>query len=1121
MKHEPCLCTALLLVTTIFSHGQDDWDTLLVDGFDQGSYASWNLDSGWTVRQDNGNFYLTGTGHSWARCKHGQSWTDYSLQLNFRIRSGTMHVNFRLGQTPVWRYFLGIDSDGVYLKKQVEDEFLDIDNQPVTLASDSWHALEIVASERTIQVYVNEVLQIQYYDEEALEYGGIAFETLESADMDVDSILVIGEDVLQPVEGITWYRTGGPIGGLGYDIRIHPREKHIMFVTDNPSGVNKSTDGGTSWMQKNKGINVHAGTSNEAVPIFSLTIDPNNPDIVWSGMQYARGIFKSIDGGESWQLRVNGIAEGNEISFRGFAIHPGNSDVVLAAAEITTGEPGIEFDKTRGKIYKTVDGGDNWYPVWEGNNLARVLIYNYLRPDTVFCSTGIFDREAYNSDIANGILGGVGILRSYDGGESWHMANTGIDNLYLGFLEMHPVDPDILFAAASNNATSYPPNHSFGGIYKTTDGGDHWMKVVSQSENYGAVTISPSNPDIVYAIGGSVYRSEDCGDTWQRPTGTSGWGPPGINPGFVISAVVDPEDPDIVWVNNYGGGNFVSRDGGESWANSSKGYTGANVHDISITSDNPNMAYLTSRAGPYVTYNGGEDWIGLNYQGGLSESYTIAVFKDNPFEILAANDGTGNIVKSWDGGFSWVTVFQHPLVNADNPGNRHTFRDIAVSSSNPEIVYAGMGKVINVGMVDPSAEEGFGMYKSNNRGETWTQANNGLESSGKTINAIAIHPADPDIVYIGTLADGIYKTINGGETWEAVNAGLPSSDIRSIAVDPIHPDTVYAGTGNGMGMAISYNGGGSWSIINEGLKLVCPTYLSPYGKALKGMDLSQPPIPSSANYGIPWTKILDIVVNPADPAKVYAADLSSGVLYSEDHGQSWGLITGGMGIKAIKCLSISPNGDVLYCGSEGEGVYRLVLGNQVPNIYARIPTSDTITIYQGDTTQLEVFCSDLNQDTLKYTWRIDGESMVNDASSLTFQSGIYDLGYHEVTVTASDGDTATVSSWTLQIIALPSNIPKTVVGGSLNVYPNPFSNTLSIGYYLESHAHVRISVMDIQSRVVSILSDRMQAAGKHSLMWYHEQGYDAGNPGGIYVIRVMIQYDDVMVTQEKKVIKIN
>jgi photosystem II stability/assembly factor-like uncharacterized protein len=1123
MKTTLTQLAVLFLFLTTLCNGQDNWDTLLIDGFDNGSLENWDIGSEWAINQNDENYFLTGKNHSWANCNQGNFWTDYSLKLSLRIKAGTVHVNVRIGQTTFWRYMIGISSEGFYLEKQIGDEFTHLDSKDITIDEDIWHSMEVVVYGKTIQVYLNDILQIQYYDESAITGGNIAFETLESADIDFDSILVVGENTSTPLEGYEWFRTGGPIGGLGYDIRIHPENQNIMFVTDNPSGVNKSIDGGKTWKQKNSGISVYSGTDSEAVPIFSLTIDPNNPDIVWSGTQDSKGIYRSDDGGESWQKKDNGVTEGDEISFRGFAIHPENSSIVLAAAEINTPEVGIEFSKTKGKIYKTINGGDNWYSVWEGDNLARVLIYNYLHPDTLFCSTGIFDREAYNSDIAGGILGGVGILRSYDGGESWHTANEGIDNLYLGFLEMHPSDPDILFAAASNNSTSYPPNHSFGGIYKTMDGGDNWNKIISYDEGYGAVTISKSNTDIVYAIGASVYRSSDGGDSWSRPTATANWGPPGISPGFVISAVVDPEDPDKVWVNNYGGGNFVSSNGGKSWSNSSNGYTGARIRDIMSIPSNPNSCYLASRGGPFVTYNGGNDWIGVNYQNALNESYSIEVFPDNSKEILAARADDGAILKSKDGGSTWEEVFRHPDVNASSPGSRHNFRDFTISKSHNNIVYAGMGKVINVGMIDPSPEQSFGMYKSIDRGENWTEINIGLESSTKTINIIAVHPEDPDIVYIGTYIDGIYKTTDGGAHWTPVNNGLQFSDIRSIAIDPLHPDTIYAGSGNGMGLAISYNGGALWGSINEGIKLVCPTYLSSFGKAAQGMDLSVPTtINPAVNYNVQWTKILDIVIDPANTQNIYAADEGSGVVLSQDHGKTWSLITEGMGIRTITCLSISPAGDVLYCGSEGEGVYRLVLDNQAPNVYSKIPISDTISIYKGDSTMLELLCADLNNDTLAYSWYLNGNIIENHkGSTLKFHSDPYDPGYYDIKASLSDNDTITETSWTIHIISLPSNYPTHEIDDLLKVYPNPFNSSLSVDYYLERNAHVHMSVIDLQSRVIGILLNQMQPAGNHTLSWHFEGPNSYGNPGGIYILKIVIEYDNLTVTQERKIAKIN
>jgi hypothetical protein len=106
-----------------------------------------------------------------------------------------------------------------------------------------------------------------------------------------------------------WVRTGGPLGGLGYDIRVRPDNPDVMYVTDAWSGVHMSSDGGQTWMNVNDGIDARTGPSGDAIPVFSLTIDPNDNDIIWIGLQDLTGIYRSTDGGLTWEKRINGIVE--------------------------------------------------------------------------------------------------------------------------------------------------------------------------------------------------------------------------------------------------------------------------------------------------------------------------------------------------------------------------------------------------------------------------------------------------------------------------------------------------------------------------------------------------------------------------------------------------------------------------------------------------------------------------------------------------------------------------------------------------------------------------------------------------------------------------------------------
>src|SRR2546423_1174291 len=123
-----------------------------------------------------------------------------------------------------------------------------------------------------------------------------------------------------------WIKVGGPIGGLGYNVRIHPTNKNIMFVTDAYSGVQRSIDGGQTWQASNSGIDVRVGPSQDAIPVFSLGIDQQNPNVVWAGTQGVRGIFKSIDGGLTFQRKDSGIVENEGLTVRNFEINPTNSN---------------------------------------------------------------------------------------------------------------------------------------------------------------------------------------------------------------------------------------------------------------------------------------------------------------------------------------------------------------------------------------------------------------------------------------------------------------------------------------------------------------------------------------------------------------------------------------------------------------------------------------------------------------------------------------------------------------------------------------------------------------------------------------------------------------------------
>jgi len=717
------------------------------------------------------------------------------------------------------------------------------------------------------------------------DWSGSA-KTLEHVFADVGgdggTVTVLGQRT--PTVQLRWVRTGGPLGGLGYDVRMRPDDPEIMYVTDTFSGVSMSVDGGRNWRPCNEGILTRAGPSGDAVPVFCLTIDPHNTDIIWIGTQNRRGIFKSTDGGKSWIEKDKGIIEREGITFRGLTVDPRSSHIVYAAAEISSFAwagrelQGREFDLTKGVIYKTSDGGEHWKAIWRGDNLGRYIWVNPEDPEVVYVSTGIFDREAANSDHRRDYPGGIGILKSTDGGRTWQVLGraNGLTSLYIGTLFMHPKDPDILLAGAGNNA--YPEG---SGVFLSTNAGKTWQRTLSR-DNINSVEFAISDPRIAYAAGSwAFYRSEDGGYTWRQVSRRNPWGPPGIPAGFPIDVQVDPRDANRIFANNYLGGNFLSEDGGRTWEVASRGYTGAQVRDIAVEPETGRVL-AAARSGLFVNTDGSREWVGLCHPPiSQTEWYVVAVDPTDPHHILAANNCAGVIFQNREERWRWHQV-------SERPGERMSWRAIAFAPSDPNVVYAGTSAFFSAGTFDDRMAA-RGIYISHDGGGTWAEANDAYSRTAN-VAAIAVGPDNPRVVYAATCNHGLLKSIDGARHWQSNRISPRVRDVRAVAIHPRDPQVVYAGVEGG-GIWTSKDGGGSWQHSSG------------------GMD--------------PEAAIRDIVIDPANCQVLYAADIRSGVYRSDNGARLWVRMNDGLRTRAVNALAISSDGQTLYAATEGEGVFRV------------------------------------------------------------------------------------------------------------------------------------------------------------------------------------------------------
>ena len=435
---------------------------LFSDDFESGITRFWDMDANWNLVEDFSpqGAALEGSSHAWATVVTGQPWSDYTFEVKVKLLDpgSAVHLMFRLNDDR-GRYIVGFNQGEVYLERENPWEKFagGLTGTPHPHNLDQWYTVKVKTNLRDITVSVDGSQLFTYKDASTtiIWSGTIGLEVVgpDGLKARFDDVSVTGSST--PVG--QWVKTGGPVGGLGYDVRYGSNDQQVMYVTDNYSGINKSRDGGKNWFTSNRGILARFWPSGDAVPIFTLTVDQNNQDIVWAGLKDVMGLYKSTNAGQLWQ-EVTPTMSDPKFVFRGVTVQDGNSNIVYAGGEIPdpSNATGKTFGLVRGRVYKSTDGGQNWTPIFEEDNLTRYIIIHPGDPNTIYLSLGIFDREAYDSKCTSDPpdQGTGGVVKTTNGGIKWDFMNNGMTDMNVGSLVMHPANPDILLAGAGNNACS-------------------------------------------------------------------------------------------------------------------------------------------------------------------------------------------------------------------------------------------------------------------------------------------------------------------------------------------------------------------------------------------------------------------------------------------------------------------------------------------------------------------------------------------------------------------------------------------------------------------------------------------------------------------------------------------
>ncbi|OSY88569.1 hypothetical protein WH52_07435 [Tenacibaculum holothuriorum] len=520
------------------------------------------------------------------------------------------------------------------------------------------------------------------------------------------------------------------------------------------------------------------------------------------------GIWKTTDGGKNWSAKGDNFPN---MGVSDIVINPTNTNILYLA----TGDWDGGQNRSLG-VLKSIDAGETWkttgltFTLGQNNKISKLLI-DPNNPNTIFATT-------LNS-----------IKRSTDGGNSWSDV----------FTENNATFNDIEYKIGSNTIIYATSNA--GKFYISTNNGSSWSVASTPSNDRIDFALTAKDPNLILTVdnGGVVRKSTNQGNSWTTISTISSYASQG---GYNITIAVSPLDTNLILVGGMEG--WRSKNGGTTWEKYLDGYWEAGSPYFYVHSDHHDMMFIPGTNIAFSTNDGGifkgdaskdTKWEDLSEGIAITQYYNVSgTPKDAGKLIMGAQDndiaiydgsngfkgenpGSDGVEGLWDysnSNIAWTCSqnggmnrtldgFATAAQRVDTPGGAPFVWELEIHPTNPQTIFGGFSDI----------------YKSTNRGDTWTNLNSGVGS----IEFISISPSNPNVIYVsGQL--GVKKTINGGSSWTNVN--LPQGgNVKSIEVHPTKPEEVYiAYSGYSTGKVYkSDNGGTNWTNITGSLPNI-PTH---------------------------------------------------------------------------------------------------------------------------------------------------------------------------------------------------------------------------------------------------------------------------------------------------------
>jgi photosystem II stability/assembly factor-like uncharacterized protein len=512
-------------------------------------------------------------------------------------------------------------------------------------------------------------------------------------------------------------------------------------------------------------------------------------------------------------------------SYKWRNIGPNRGGRSLGSAGIPSRPFEYYFGATGGGLWKTTDGGNEWFPVTDGqissSSIGAVAVAE-SNPDIVYIGGG-------ETQLRGSITQGDGVYKTTDGGKTWK--HLGLQETQaIARIRVDPTNADLVYVAALGHP--YGENEERG-VFRSKNGGETWEKVLFVSDKAGAadLIIDRTNPKVLYASTWQVYRkawkmwgggpdsklwkSEDGGDTWTDLTSN-----PGMPEGPIgkIGVTVSPADPNRVWaiVEANEGGVFRSDDAGKTWEKVnderklrqrafyySRLYAdpidretvyGLNVdfwkstdggktfdteitvphgdnHDLWIDPANPLRMISSNDGGGVVSINGGKTWTEEDYP--TTQFYHVMTTSDVPYHVAGAQQDNSTLAMPSEG-------WNHMLGGGPGHGWHYAVGGgesgwITQSPTDPDVFYAGsQGALLTRYNRKTGQTRDIQVYPRFFSGEPASA----LPERWQWTFPIMFSPLDPKIMY--TTSQHVWKTINDGQSWEKISPDLTYADPETL-----------------------------------------------------------------------------------------------------------------------------------------------------------------------------------------------------------------------------------------------------------------------------------------------------------------------------------------------------